>query len=315
MASQPGSALKKSYSTWFIERLKELFGEEEAHFLCEVYGGERPITIRVNAVNGTREELRKKLQEKFRNIEFRASQFSPHALIASQPITLNEDPLYREGDYSLEDESHQLAPLALQPKQGEVIVDVAAGKGERATHLAELMRNVGAVHAWTQSPEEIEEIQSEVSRLGLGIVKTRLKDPTRMVRQKFDAALAYLPSSETGKIRRDPSIAEHLNPDRLQNLADWQLAVLHRIAPALKSGGRLVYAVSSLLPEEGEDLIFRFLKTFKMFGIEDLREILPPACYSFVNDQGFFKSLPEPGSMDGIFIARLSKAAAKETKG
>jgi len=123
-----------------------------------------------------------------------------------------------------------------------------------------------------------------------------------------DAILLDAPCSATGIYRRHPDVLHCIGSRQIADRAEGQRALLDRIAPWVKTGGTLVYAVCSLEPEEGEEQIEAFLERHDQFAIDpvtaaELPEGLLPT------DNGCIRTLPttlaEQGHVDGFFIVRL----------
>jgi len=123
----------------------------------------------------------------------------------------------------------------------------------------------------------------------------------------FDA-----PCSATGIFRRHPDVLHCIGSRQIAERAEVQKALLDRIAPWVKPGGVLVYAVCSLEPEEGEEQIEQFLEGHDEFEILPVEsDVLPDAIGSTEN--GCVRTLPnilaDKGHVDGFFIARLQRKA------
>ena len=107
-----------------------------------------------------------------------------------------------------------------------------------------------------------------------------------------DAILLDAPCSATGIYRRHPDVLHRARPRAIAELAAAQQAMLARAADWLKPGGSLVYAVCSLEPEEGEQVVDAFLAARDDYALEERQRILPGA-------------YEEAGGADSFFIARL----------
>ena len=125
----------------------------------------------------------------------------------------------------------------------------------------------------------------------------------------FDAVLLDAPCSATGTIRRHPDVARIKRPRDVQTVTQAQDKLLQAAAGMLRQGGRLIYAVCSLQPEEGAPRIAaaaKFGLRHDPFSPEELAA-LPEAR----TREGFLRThpglWPERGGMDGFFAARLIK--------
>jgi 16S rRNA (cytosine967-C5)-methyltransferase len=127
--------------------------------------------------------------------------------------------------------------------------------------------------------------------------------------QKFPAILLDAPCSATGTSRRHPDLLHLRKPRDIAKLTRLQDQLLDAAASCLSPGGRLVYAVCSLQPEEGEQ---RINAAINRLGLRHDRlnlAGLPEAVTAQKNIRTHPGLWPERGGMDGFFIARLTKPA------
>jgi 16S rRNA (cytosine967-C5)-methyltransferase len=122
----------------------------------------------------------------------------------------------------------------------------------------------------------------------------------------FDDVLVDAPCSGTGTLRRHPEIRWRLTPADLPALAERQLRILKRAADRVRVGGRLVYSVCSVEPEEGEAVIAAFLADRKDFRRSDPRGGLADAARALVGDDHALRTSPLDDGMDGFFAVLLT---------
>jgi 16S rRNA (cytosine967-C5)-methyltransferase len=114
--------------------------------------------------------------------------------------------------------------------------------------------------------------------------------------QRFDAVLLDAPCSATGTFRRHPEVLLRASERIIRESAELQGRLLTAAAEWVRPGGTLVYAVCSLEPEEGEEIVAAFLGQRTDYAMAEQRRILPG-------------ELEEQGGMDGFFTARLVRGA------
>jgi 16S rRNA (cytosine967-C5)-methyltransferase len=145
------------------------------------------------------------------------------------------------------------------------VVDLCAGAGGKTLALAAAMEGQGRLIACDVDRARLSRLSPRAERAGAAFIETRLLDGGREARAlgdlegQADIVLIDAPCSGTGTWRRNPEARWRLTPDRLERLRAMQAHVLDFGAPLVKPGGRLVYAVCSLLDEEGSDRIAAFL--------------------------------------------------------
>ncbi|MEA3059171.1 MAG: rRNA (cytosine967-C5)-methyltransferase, partial [Sphingomonadales bacterium] len=139
-------------------------------------------------------------------------------------------------------------------------------------------------------------------------IETRLLSPPRELddladwREAADLVLVDAPCSGSGTWRRNPEGRWRLTPDRLDRLIDVQQRLLAIAAELVKPGGRLVYAVCSLLSREGAGQIDAFLDSHSSWISED------PAIAAGRLDRRGRLLTPGHDRTDGFFVARLRRA-------
>lgn len=301
-------AARHSQPRWLAEEWLRRFGLDEAEALAAAMSGHPPLTLRVNTLRTGRDELLRTFAAD--GVEAEASAWSPvgiHIRSSARPASL---PGFREGLFTVQDESSQLASLFLAPLPGERVLDLCAAPGGKATHLAQLMENRGALLACDRDGRKLGRIEETAARLGLGIIDTKALDASLPLAplggERFDRILVDAPCSGLGVIRRNPESKWRLSPSDPSRLAALQGAILRHAADSLAAGGVLLYSTCSTSLEEDEAVVDDFVSERGDFVVEDLRVLFPDHAPLFT-EQGMFRSWPHRHGMDGFFSARLKK--------
>jgi len=210
----------------------------------------------------------------------------------------------------VQEEGAQVIALAVGAKSGEEVLDACAGRGGKARLLAEAVGPDGAVDAADLHPRKLRRIAQAIGP-SAGIRQTMAVDWTRgsgEVTSRYDRVLVDAPCSGVGTLRRRPEIAHRLAASDVARLAALQLAVVRGAAKHVRDGGRLVYAVCSVLREEGEEVVAALTggsssetpdETPRLspapFDSEVVRELAPEATQ--------LRLLPHRHGTDGYFLA------------
>ena len=219
-----------------------------------------------------------------------------------------ELPGFGEGRWWVQDLAASL-PARLIPQDAKNVLDLCAAPGGKTMQIAAAGHRVTAVD---QSESRLKRLRENLDRTGLD-GKLIAADATKWrPDQKFDAILLDAPCSATGTFRRHPEVLYRARPAIIRSSVELQLALLRRASEWLKPGGSLVYAVCSLEPQEGEDVVSEFLESTDSFLIDPTK---PDELPDFVTptEQGWVRILPgaleSEGGLDGFFMARLVRAA------
>ncbi len=309
-ASDPASFIAACYSTprWIAADWIEQLGTEEAEALAQAMLATPPFTVRVNTLKTGREDLKARLASE--GIAAEAGRFSPFALRLSGSVQLAAVASFREGLFTVQDESSQLAAIFLAPRPGERLLDICAAPGGKTTHLAQLMENRGTILACDAAPRKLELIEETAARLGATIITTLPLNAVRPLSPlgdaKFDRILVDAPCSGLGVLRRNPEGKWWKTRQNIAELVLIQKAILNNAAGRLATGGTLLYATCSTTREENEAVVDDFLSRHRDFVLEDLRELFPDY-EELLTERGCFRSWPQRHGMDGFFAARLRK--------
>lgn len=212
-----------------------------------------PLDLRVNRLKATREQALAELEGAA------PSPWSPLGLRLPEGTRVEEASAWRRGLVEVQDEGSQLICLACAARPGILAVDLCAGTGGKTLALAAEMANRGRIVAADADRGRLQRMAPRLQRGGVRIVEPRLLNPGRETEMLADLAgaadlvLVDAPCSGTGTWRRNPETRWRITPARLERLVALQARLLDIAAALLRPGGHLVYAVCSLLAEEGRD--------------------------------------------------------------
>jgi 16S rRNA (cytosine967-C5)-methyltransferase len=286
-----------SHPVWLVRRWIKRFGVKETLALAEANNRIPPLTLRVNTMKATRDEILNELKET--GIEAGPTELSPQGISLKGTVPIGEIAAFM-GKVYIQDEAAQLVSQMLEPKPGERVLDACAAPGGKTTHIADLMGDTGEVVAVDSDERRIETMKENIVMTGLSNIKVVLGDITSLRGLGlFDRVLVDAPCSATGVIRRNPDVKYRYRAGDLFKFKERQLTILRSAAGFLKPEGLLVYCTCSTEPEEGEQVMQEFLKTSgDFYNINDV-----PL------GEDFMRTYPHRNNMDGFFAARLNRCA------
>lgn len=301
-------SLLHSHPEWLVEEWAAQYGMEQTIAICQANNSRPSLSLRVNRLRNTREELLQALAEE--GVEARPSDVSPDGVVLSAGIDVTRLQPFRDGRCTVQDESSMLVAPCLDPQPGMRVLDACAAPGGKTTHLAELMRDQGEIVAADIHPHKVELIRTATARLGMQTVRPTTGDILDLLPNlgKFDSILLDAPCSGFGVIRRKPDIKWRKTQSDVAAIQSVQLELIRKTADALRSGGVLVYSTCTIEEKENGEIIRTFLKERPDFRIETLRPYLPETVAArSLSEEGWVQVLPHHFGTDGFFICRLRK--------
>lgn len=188
---------------------------------------------------------------------------SPWGLRLQDKPALQRTEAFTRGAIEVQDEGSQLLALLVDAHRGEMVVDFCAGAGGKTLALGAAMRNTGRLYAFDVSAHRLEALKPRLARSGLSNVHPAAiaherDDRIKRLAGKIDRVLVDAPCSGLGTLRRNPDLKWRQSEKAVAELVAKQTAILDSAARLVKSGGRLVYATCSVLPQENEAIAQAF---------------------------------------------------------
>lgn len=220
---------------------------------------------------------------------------------------------FKEGLFSVQDEAAGLTAIILNPKKQEKILDACSSPGGKTTYLAQIVENDAEIEAWDIHKHRTKLVEETAQRLGINIITTKVKDATIYNEEnceKFDKILLDVPCLGIGVLKRKPDIKWQRKKEDIEEISKIQMQILEVCSKYLKPKGELVYSTCSILKEENENIIRKFLEKNSNFNIKEIE--LPKASK---NEKNYFENFLENGFLqvyqnektDGFFICKMVK--------
>ena len=216
-------------------------------------------------------------------------------------------PGYETGAWWVQDAAAALAVRVLDPRPGERIADLCAAPGGKTLQLAAGGALVTAVDI---SPARLRRVAENLRRCGLTADLVAADALDWRPGGPLDAILLDAPCSATGTIRRHPDLPFLRDGTGIPALIDLQSRLIDHALSLIPPGGRMVYAVCSLLPDEGEAQIAAALSRHPGLVVET--PDVPGIEHAWITPEGGLRTRPDcwadKGGMDGFFMAQLRRA-------
>jgi len=236
------------------------------------------------------------------NASIESGRISPHAVLVRGAGRIVDLPGFAAGAWTPQEEGSQIVALALGAREGDVVLDACAGRGNKTGLIARGVGKEGSVDAADLHPKKLDHLQRELDRIGGCVRRTFAVDWSKGVggvAGPYDRILVDAPCSGTGTVRRHPELLLRRMSKDLAGLGDLQRTILARTATLVRPGGRIIYAVCSILREEAEAVVesARALRLEPAPFDGSIGATLAPG------NATSFRLLPHLHGTDGYFVA------------
>ena len=268
-------SVKYSFCESLCECFVAAFGLSRTEELFAAFGEHPDLNLRTNTLRITREELIAKLDEQ--GIRALPTKESDVGIRVCDKSPVTELYGFGEGLFFVQDEASQLCVKALDAKAGMRVLDACACPGSKSFGAAIDMQNKGEVISCDLHKNKLSLVESGAARLGISILQTEERDARNTNEAwlgNFDRVLCDVPCSGFGVFAKKPEL-RYKDPASSAALPDIQLAILQSASEYVKKDGLLVYSTCTLLPEENEKNVARFLKGNGEFSLLRQRTLTP----------------------------------------
>ncbi len=303
-----------SMPTWIIKELLKDNDIKEVEEICRCSNIKPKVVIRVNNLKTDKAELANLL--KCRGIEFKEGNLKDFFVLKNIKNIENLD-LFKEGFFTIQDEGAGLIALIVEPQSNEIILDACSSPGGKTTYMAELMKNRGKILAWDLHEHRVSLVEENAKRLGIDIIEAKCEDATVFKQdyvEKFDEILLDVPCLGLGVLKRKPDIKWKRKREDIAEITKVQEKILHTCSRYLKPNGQIIYSTCSIIKDENEKVIEKFLEKNRNFdyGEIDIRNYVNNDKSIFFNNNKNMEKchkiqLFQDEENDGFFMCKLQK--------
>lgn len=291
-------SVKESFPLPTVRRFLALFGEEETRALLAAFNETAPLSLTVDVTRITPEALGARFTAA--GYAWERGRYSPVTLKVTSPVSPTALPGFDEGLFLVQDEASAIAALALAPRAGDRIVDVCAAPGGKSMTAAILADKRSESYAFDLHESKLSLIRETAARLSVplrvGALDATVGDAA--FDGTADRVICDVPCSGLGVLGKKADLRYRPLGEALAPLG---YEILCRAARYVKEGGVLVYSTCTLLPEENQENVNRFLAENRSFVTEDF------AVGDLKSEGGSLTLLPHKHGTDGFFVCRLRR--------
>jgi len=309
-------AARANLPTWAEKSLRDRFGERWLD-AAKALNVAAPLDLRVNT-----HKANQNLVTEFcaASEDFEKTPLSPLGMRSLKKIGLGAVPEYNQGQLEVQDEAAQIASMLVAAKPGMQVADMCAGAGGKSLQVSAQMENKGQLYAFDISAKRLRECKKRSDKSGCRNIQThRLTEDTTEREDMLggmvgtcDRVFVDAPCSGTGTWRRSPDQRWRLDEESVRSFADTQMALLQEASGLVREGGRLIYMTCSVLPEENEAVISKFLASSNGWQILNYQDVWQdaigtdiPASDAMI--EGTLQLSPHNHGTDGFFVTILER--------
>lgn len=300
--------VKLNLPKWLYKAIRKHY-PDSIQTLAQNMHQRAPLWLRINTVKTTIHDYQKLLEEA--GIDYQVN--GEQTVVVNQGGEVSILPGYQQGLFAVQDKAAQQAALLLAVQSGDIVLDCCAAPGGKTAAIMEHSPNLGHLYVLDSEAKRMARVHENLNRLGHDeFFKNKysclVSDATQLCEDKslpqFDRILLDAPCSATGVIRRHPDIMWLRKSTDIARLVEIQSEILEQAWQKLKPKGMLVYATCSILPEENQQQIERFIATHKD---AKLKPIAVKNELNAFEHKDLWQIMPGEQGMDGFFYARLEK--------
>ncbi len=254
---------------------------------------------------------------------------------ADRSVALGKDLLHLLGHVYMQEAASMLPAELLDPRPGEVILDMSAAPGSKSTQIAARMRGRGVLVCNDVQEKRLWTLKSALHRAGVtnAIVTKKVGQWfAKHMTERFDRVLCDAPCTAQGTARKDSDALNYCSLENIGKMARLQRELLESAIDAAKIGGRIVYSTCTLTPEENEEVIRSILR--KLGGKVRVVDVIASGDARFVplasaredslrvqeafgdapSDLPLLRFWPQAYDTEGFFCAVLEKTGSTRRK-
>ena len=291
--------LQFSFQDWMVQNWTKKYGQTKTIELCKYFNNTHEVDLRVDISNTN---IKKLLRNK--QIKWSFSPFSKNFIrIKSGLGDILSSNIFSKGNAFVQDRAAGAVIELLDPRPGEVILDVCAAPGTKSIYIHEKLKGEGQLFSYDINQSKIDKAQRQSKELGLDI-KWEKKNAVFDTYPKADKILIDAPCSGTGVIARKPDIKWERSFDDVGIFSSLQTKIIKNVSKYLKKNGTIVYSTCSLESQENWDVVCSFLKFNTNFKLKSAERLIPN---QWMSNNNCLETFPPRDNVDGMFAAKIIK--------
>ncbi|MBN1915230.1 MAG: RsmB/NOP family class I SAM-dependent RNA methyltransferase [Parachlamydiales bacterium] len=277
--------IRTSFPLEYYQFFVDAYGIEKAEQIAKTCNTPAPITIRVNPLKTSRENLLNRLKS-WQGI---CCSESPLGITFSKRIPFSSLEEFKKGFFEVQDEGSQLMSFLVNPSLHHQVLDYCAGGGGKTLAFGPCMQNQGQIYLYDTRQKALLQAKKRLKRAGIQNVQFLTENHLKRLLHKMDIVLLDVPCSGSGTLRRNPDMKWKFSSSHLTELVQLQRSIFHQGFSYAKQSGTIIYMTCSILPQENKQQVDYFLQHYPL---------------SLEKTYGW---LPQENGKDGFFASVFTK--------
>ena len=255
-------AIRESIPDWLDTLGEQSLGSKLWESEIKALNKEADVILRINTLKTTIEQAEKRLKEE--GVETERIHNLPEALRLDERQNVFLTQSFKDGWFEIQDGSSQKVAPLLDIRPGQRVIDACAGAGGKTLHLSALLENKGQLIAMDIHRHKLKNLKLRARRAGAHNIETRLIDSNKVIKKlhgSADRLLIDAPCTGLGVLRRNPDAKWKIDSDFLDRIVNTQQEILQSYSRLVKVGGKVIYATCSILPQENDQQIKKFISS------------------------------------------------------
>lgn len=299
----------------FKERYKALLGKDYEKFLEYSFSYIRK-TIRVNTLKVDVDKVKKEMSADWKLTPVPWCKVGFWTVFKREKrFDIGNTPSHQLGHIYVQDAASMIPAKVLDPKPGELVLDMCAAPGSKTTQIAQYMQNKGVLIANDSNGKRLKALGINIQRCGVHNTIITQQQGNYYRKMQFDKVLVDAPCSATGTIRRSFKALSMWSPGFVRKMASIQKQLIEAGFLGLKKGGTMVYSTCTMEPEEDEGMVSYLLNKYPDAKLEeiklDIKRSKPVLEFDGVKFNSEVKKClriyPQDNDTEGFFVARIKK--------
>ena len=292
----------------YLNRMRDLLGEEEFSAYLKSFDEERLYGLRVNTAKVTPEAFPELVSWDLKPVPW-----IPNGFYYEGTERPAKDPYYYAGLYYLQEPSAMTPAMLLPVEPGDRVLDLCGAPGGKSTELGVKLAGKGVLISNDISNSRAKALLKNLELWGISNICVTSETPDKLADvfgPWFDKILIDAPCSGEGMFRKDDDMVKSYEERGPEYYSEIQKEITDQAVRMLAPGGLLLYSTCTFSRCEDEEIICHILENHQ--EMELIRLPLFEGASGGIGLDGCIRLFPHKIKGEGHFISLLRKNGGGE---